>query len=55
MSLNKGDTGEVQVENNNIDHAEKPKRGAFMSFCRKWWWALLIVFAIGVLVVTLPL
>lgn len=55
MSLNKGDSGEAQVEHNNIDHAEKPKRGAFMTFCRKWWWALLIVFAIGALVIILPL
>lgn len=55
MSLNKGDTGEAQLEHNNIDHAVKSKRGRCMAFCKKWWWALLIVFAICVLIIVLPL
>lgn len=56
MSLNKGDAGETQVENNiENNNVEKPKRGPFGTFVRKWWWAILIVLAIGVLVVTLPL
>ncbi|OBT68424.1 hypothetical protein VE03_02844 [Pseudogymnoascus sp. 23342-1-I1] len=52
MSLNKGETGDSQIENNI---AEKPKRGPFGTFVRKWWWAICIVLAIGALVVILPL
>lgn len=52
MSLNKGESGETRIEN----HAgEKPKSSGIKGFVKKWWWALLIVFAIGVLVVVLPL
>lgn len=56
MSLNKGETGESQLENNNeLNSADKPKRGPFGTFVRKWWWAILIVLAIGALVIILPL
>ncbi|KFZ09437.1 hypothetical protein V501_05568 [Pseudogymnoascus sp. VKM F-4519 (FW-2642)] len=54
MSLNKGETGDSQVEN-NIENAEKPQRGKFMTLVRKFWWVLLIMFCCGVLIVTLPL
>ncbi|OBT56492.1 hypothetical protein VE04_03160 [Pseudogymnoascus sp. 24MN13] len=54
MSLNKGETGDSQVEN-NIENAEKPQRGKFMTLVRKFWWVLVIMFCCGVLIVTLPL
>lgn len=54
MSLNKGETGDSQVEN-NIENAEKPQRGKFMTLVRKYWWVLVIMFCCGVLIVTLPL
>ncbi|ELR07945.1 hypothetical protein VC83_00070 [Pseudogymnoascus destructans] len=56
MSLHKGETGETQLEH-NADHAnvEKPKRGRLGALIRKYWWALLIVFAIVALVIILPL
>ena len=40
---------------NNVDIVEKPQRGKIATLIRKFWWVLLIVFCIGVLVVTLPL
>lgn len=56
MSLNKGEAGETQLEHNvDSGNVEKPKRGPFGTFVRKWWWAILIVLAIGALVVILPL
>lgn len=51
MSLNKGESGETQLENNIV---EKPKRGCG-AFVKKWWWAIAIVLAIGALVIILPL
>ncbi|OBT84247.1 hypothetical protein VE02_07685 [Pseudogymnoascus sp. 03VT05] len=54
MSLNKGETGDSQVEH-NVDHAEKPQRGKIATLIRKFWWVLLIVFCIGALVIILPL
>ncbi|KFX92225.1 hypothetical protein V490_05505 [Pseudogymnoascus sp. VKM F-3557] len=56
MSLNKGETGETQLEHNaELNHTEKPKRGGCAGFLRKWWWAILIVLAICALVIILPL
>jgi hypothetical protein len=53
MSLNKGESSESQVENTHV--GEKPKRGGCAGLIRKWWWAILIVLAIGALVITIPL
>lgn len=49
MGFGKGNSS--QVENHGV---EKP-RGKFRSCLRKWWWAILIVFAICVLVIILPI
>lgn len=56
MSLNKGETGDSQIEQ-NVEHAnvEKPQRGRIATLIRKFWWVLVIVFAIGALIVILPL
>jgi hypothetical protein len=58
MSSSKGASKE-QVETTTVDVevevAEKPKRGKFFLFVKKWWWALLIVGAVIALVTFLPL
>lgn len=34
---------------------ERPKRGKFMTFVRKWWWAILIAQSVALLVSFPPL